>query len=170
MIVNILYILLTFLGLGFLIFIHELGHYFAAKKVGMKIEVFSIGFGKPIYSFKRNGVKWQICMLPFGGFVKIAGMEKEGDIEPSQIKDGFFGQKPFSRIKVSLAGPLVNLVFAFLAFSIIWTCGGRKKNFSEYTKKIGFVEQQSNLYFEKGDKFSHSVEKVKFQELECFQN
>jgi regulator of sigma E protease len=143
---NILYIFLAILGLSILVFIHELGHYIMAKKVGMRIETFSIGFGKPIFSWRWNNVKWQLAMLPFGGFVKIAGMQKEGDLEPHEIPDGFFGKKPKDRIKVALMGPLVNLVFAFLVFSFIWGLGGRNKPFSEFTKKIGYVDTKSNLY------------------------
>lgn len=146
MIQNVLYILLAILGLSVLIFIHELGHYFMAKRVGMRIETFSIGFGKPIFSWYKNNVKWQIGMLPFGGFVKIAGMQKEDGLDPHEIKDGFFGKKPKDRIKVAIMGPLVNLAFAFLIFSFIWFSGGRNKPFSEFTKKIGYADPKSVLY------------------------
>ena len=71
------YILFAIIGLGILVFIHELGHYMMARRVGMKVEIFSIGFGKPIRSWMHKGVKWQICYIPFGGFVKISGMAKE---------------------------------------------------------------------------------------------
>ena len=125
MLTSIFYVLLALIGLGFLVFIHELGHYFVAKKVGMRIEVFSIGFGKPIYSWVKKGIKYQIGILPFGGFVKIAGMEKQKGKEPHEIKDGFFGKRPIDRIKVAFSGPLVNFIFAFLAFFIIWSFGGR---------------------------------------------
>ncbi|MBI5273448.1 MAG: site-2 protease family protein [Chlamydiales bacterium] len=143
---SILYILLGAIGLGFLVFIHELGHYVVARRVGMKVEVFSIGFGKPFYTFWFQGVKWQVCYLLFGGFVKIAGMEKEGTLEPHEIKNGFFGRTPLDRIKVALAGPLVNIIFAFVAFSIIFFLGGREKPFSEYTKIIGYVDASSEAY------------------------
>lgn len=146
MIENIIYVLLALLGLGFLVFIHELGHYFIAKKTGMVVEVFSIGFGTPVYSWMRGDVKWQIGALPFGGYVKIAGMEKKGNLEPYEIKDGFFGKKPIDRIKVAFAGPVVNILFAFLAFSLIWAFGGREKKFNEYTKKIGSIDRSSELY------------------------
>lgn len=146
MLENIVYVLLAIIGLGFLVFIHELGHYFAAKKEKMKIEVFSIGFGKPLISWKRKDVTWQIGIFPFGGYVKIAGMEKKGKKEPYEIKDGFFSKKPLQRIKVALCGPISNFIFAFIAFSILWISGGRDKNFSEYTKKIGYVEKRSPLY------------------------
>ena len=146
MLANILYIILAIIGLGFLIFIHEFGHYFMAKRVGMRVEVFSIGFGNAIYSWNRNGVKWQIGWLPFGGYVKIAGMQKEKGVDPYQIKDGYFGKKPIDRIKVSIMGPLVNLVFAFLACTFIWAIGGRNQPFSRFTKRIGFVDTKSELH------------------------
>lgn len=146
MIISILYVILAAFGLGFLIFIHELGHFWMARREGMTVEAFSIGFGKPIYSWEKNGVKWQFCWLPFGGFVRIAGMEKKGALEPYQIPDGFYGKKPWARIKVALMGPIVNIVFAFFAFCLLWVFGGRPKSFSEYTHLIGWVDPCSEIY------------------------
>jgi len=146
MIENILYMILAILGLGVLIFIHELGHYFMARRVGMRVEVFSIGFGNAIFSWNRKGVKWQIGWLPFGGYVKIAGMQKEKGVDPYSIKDGYFGKRPIDRIKVSAMGPLVNLVFAFIICAFIWALGGRDQPFSRFTKRIGFVDPKSKLH------------------------
>lgn len=146
MIVSLIYVVLAALALGFLIFIHELGHYWMARKVGMKVEAFGIGFGKPIYSWERKGVKWLIGWIPFGGYVKIAGMEGESDRDPYEIPGGFFSKSPLDRIKVAIMGPLVNLLFAFLVFAIIWATGGRYKGFSEFTDKIGWVDPKSELY------------------------
>ncbi len=143
---DILYIVLAILGLGFLVFIHELAHYFVARRQKMKVTVFSIGFGKAIYSWKKNGVKWQIGFLPFGGYVKIAGMEGKKKEDLYAIKNGFFSKKPWHRIKVALAGPLANLAFGFVAFALLWTFGGRKQSFSFFTKKIGAVDTSSTLY------------------------
>jgi len=148
MLESLLYILLAILGLGFLVFIHELGHFLVARRQGMRIEAFSIGFGKPLYSWERNGVQWIIGILPFGGYVKIAGMSKEGNLEPQEIPDGFYGKRPWQRIKVAFAGPLVNIVFAIFVFSCIWMLGGRNKNFSEFTHRIGWVDPKSPLYAE----------------------
>ena len=139
-------IILAILGLSFLIFIHELGHYFMARRVGMRVEIFSIGFGRPLLSWNWHGCKWQLGWLPFGGYVKVAGTDSDDKRDLYQIPDGFFGRGPWARIKVAFMGPFVNLVFAILAFSLVWVSGGREKNFSEYTTKIGWVDPQSELY------------------------
>lgn len=143
---SLFYIVLAILGLGFLVFIHELGHYIVARRKGMRVEAFAIGFGKPVFTWERDGVKWHICMLPFGGYVKIAGMQKEGSLEPYQIEDGFYGKKPMDRIWVALAGPLVNIAFAILVFTFIWMSGGRDKQFFDFTHRIGWVDPQSVLF------------------------
>jgi regulator of sigma E protease len=147
MIQNITYYILAIVGLGFLIFIHELGHYFMARRAGMTVEVFSIGFGKPLTSWQRKGVKWQICILPVGGYVRIKGMErKKGAGDLYLLSDGYFGKSPWARIKVAAMGPVVNLVFAFVAFALIWSFGGRDKRFTEHTHLIGWVDPHSKLY------------------------
>ena len=135
------------LGLGFLIIIHELGHYWMARRCGMRVESFGIGFGRPILSVMHRGVRWNLCWIPFGGYVKIAGMETpKGGPDPHEIKDGFFGKTPFERILVSFAGPAANIIFAFLVFSLIWFVGGREKPFSDMTTKLGWVDPRSELF------------------------
>lgn len=145
---SLFYIVLAILGLSFLIFIHELGHYWMARRVGMKVDTFSIGIGKPIYSWEHDGVKWQIGWLLFGGYVKIGGTETEGETEvsPYDIPDGFYGKGPWARIKVAFMGPFVNLVFAFVVFGILWSMGGREQNYAEVTSKMGWVDPHSDLY------------------------
>lgn len=143
---NILYIILAALGLGFLIFIHELAHYWMARRVGMTVEVFSIGMGKAIYSWKVNNIKWQIGWLPFGGYVKIKGMQSEKNVDVYAIKGGYFSKKPLDRIKVAAIAPIVNIAFAFFLFTLIWVLGGREKPFSEFTQRIGWIDPKSELY------------------------
>lgn len=140
------YLILAVLGLSFLIFIHELGHYYVARRNGMRVEVFSIGFGRPIYAWVKDGVKWQIGWLLFGGYVKISGMETSDTSDIYTVQNGFFSKSPWARIKVALAGPVTNIVFAFLAFTALWVVGGRQKTFSEYTHKIGWIDPHSELY------------------------
>ncbi len=146
--VSMFYTLLAVLGLGFLIFIHELGHYWMAKRVGMRVDTFAIGFGRPLFSWMHDGTKWQIGWLPFGGYVKIAGTDGDPDVDPYSVSDGFYGRGPWARIKVAFMGPLVNLVFAFIAFGVLWSLGGRDKSFLETTSKIGWIDPQSALYAE----------------------
>jgi regulator of sigma E protease len=143
MIISFITTLLALFGLGFLIFIHELGHYFMAKKEKMNIEVFSIGLGKPFFSWMFQGVKWQLCYLPFGGYVKIAG---EKDQTTEHGADTFFGKTPWARLKVAIMGPLVNIVFALFLFGIIWLLGGKQESFSKHTRLIGYVDPSSELY------------------------
>lgn len=153
---SIVHLLLAACGLSFLVFIHELGHYFVARRQGMVVEVFSIGFGKPLVSWAHQGVRWQICYLPFGGYVRIAGMEKKGSLEPYQVPNGFYAKRPWQRIQVALAGPFVNMVFAFLAFCALWMMGGREKPFADYTHLVGWVDHHSPLYtagIRPGDRF-----------------
>jgi len=146
MIMSILYIILALFGIGVLVFIHEMGHYLMARRVGITVLAFSIGFGKPLVEWTRKGVKWRICVLPFGGYVQMEGMDKKGALEPYQIKGGFFAAKPWDRIKVALAGPLANILFTLVAFAILWWAGGREKPFSQFTHHIGWVERESGLY------------------------
>lgn len=146
MIANLFYIILAILGLSLLVFVHEWGHYWMARRVGMRVEVFSIGFGKPLFSWMRDGVRWQVGWLPFGGYVKIAGQEIEKDKDPYSIPDSFFGKSPLDRIKVAFMGPFVNILLAVLIFALLWFLGGREKNFSEFTHKIGWVDPHSELY------------------------
>jgi len=143
---SMLYVIFAILGLSFLIFIHELGHYFMARRLGMRVETFSIGFGKPIYSWEKDGAKWQIGWLLFGGYVKISGMDTSDERDLYEVKDGFFGKKPIDRIKVSFMGPFVNIVFALIAFTVLWLVGGREKSFNEFTHKIGWIDPKSELY------------------------
>ncbi|MCH9609286.1 MAG: hypothetical protein S4CHLAM45_07570 [Chlamydiales bacterium] len=145
---TILYFIMAGLALGILVFFHELGHYFVAKKTGMTVEVFSIGFGRPILKWRWQNVDWQVGWLPFGGYVKILGMEvsKKDNREPYEIPNGFFAQAPIKRIAVAGAGPLANFILALLIFTAIWAMGGREKPFNEYTQIIGYVEPESQAY------------------------
>lgn len=144
------FILLGILGLGVLVFIHELGHYFVAKWMKMKVEVFSIGFGRAILKWKRKDVVWQLGWVPFGGYVKIKGMEltKKGKeyVDPYTIPDGFFSKPPIKRIAVAIAGPIANFILAFICFFLLWATGGREKTFSEFTQYVGWVTPSSELY------------------------
>jgi regulator of sigma E protease len=125
----LLRILLGLVGLGIVVFVHELGHFLAARLVGIDVEAFSIGWGKPVLKKKIRGIEYRLGMFPLGGYCKMKGENefqeawenKRDSISPSP--GSFFGAGPFRRILVSFAGPFFNLVFAVLVFSVIWGLG-----------------------------------------------
>lgn len=111
--------LVSLLVLSALIFFHELGHYMAARMMGVYVEVFSIGFGKKIASFQKFGTEWRIAMIPLGGYVKMKGQD---DSDPSKISlddDSYNTKTPAQRIFILLAGPLANFVLAYFLYFII---------------------------------------------------
>ena len=123
---SLIYFLLALVILGILIFVHELGHYYMARRVGMRVEAFGIGFGRPLYRWIRDGVEWRLNWLPFGGYVKIAGQDNEEADWANPPPDTFYGRSPWDRIKVAAAGPIANLLFALAVFSLLWLWGGRE--------------------------------------------
>ena len=116
------------LTISLLVFIHEFGHYYVAKLFGMKIEVFSIGFGKELWSrVSKLGVKWKVCLLPFGGYVKIYGFNREStDNTIISDADKAFRSKPlYAQFLVIAAGPIANYLLAILLFSTLYFIYGK---------------------------------------------
>ncbi len=107
--------------LGPLIAIHEFGHYFVARKLGVKVLVYSIGFGPTLFKWtsKKSGIQYQISALPLGGYVKMLD-EREGNVAEEDLPKAFNRQHPWKRIAIVAAGPLINLVFAVLLFWILF--------------------------------------------------
>ncbi|MDR1287402.1 MAG: site-2 protease family protein [Treponema sp.] len=122
-------ILLGLAGLGVVVFIHELGHFLAARLTGIDVEAFSIGWGRPVLRKKIGAVEYRIGMFPLGGYCKMRGENefkeawenRKDSVEP--VKGTFFGATPARRILVSFAGPFFNLIFAVLVLSAIWGAG-----------------------------------------------
>ncbi|NHO31570.1 RIP metalloprotease RseP [Acetobacter fallax] len=116
--------------LGVLVFIHELGHYLAARWRGVKVETFSIGFGPPLLKWQdRAGTEWRVGPIPLGGFVKPHGFEGPDEATPEQKAawepGRTFHDKPvLSRAIIIMAGPVFNFLLAFVLFTILFaTCG-----------------------------------------------
>lgn len=105
--------------LGVLIFVHELGHFSVAKFFGVRVEVFSLGFGRKILKRKWGDTTYAISLIPFGGYVKMFGDDMSTDIPPDQRKYSFNHQPVLPRIAVVLAGPFMNALFAALLFVTI---------------------------------------------------
>jgi len=120
--------------LGVLVFFHELGHYLAARWAGIKVEVFSIGFGPKLIGWTdRHDTAWQICLLPLGGYVKMHGMEQPQDV-PEQERAGWHHDKTFqgksvaARSVVVAAGPVANFILAIVLFFGLFAVVGRPYN------------------------------------------
>jgi regulator of sigma E protease len=110
---------LAFAGFAALVILHELGHFVAAKAVGMRVERFSLFFPPLIWRWRPKGseTEYAVGAIPLGGYVKITGMSPEEDMPPEVAHRAYFRQKVWKRIVVIAAGPFVNVV---LAFVILW--------------------------------------------------
>ncbi|HET7624913.1 MAG TPA: RIP metalloprotease RseP, partial [Verrucomicrobiae bacterium] len=120
---NILYVICAVVVLfGAAIFFHELGHFWVARKLGMKVEEFAIGMGPKIRSWTRNGIVYSVRWIPAGGFVKLPQMITAEALEGKS--DAVVPPAPpFHRILVAVAGPLMNVLFAFVIAGIIYFVG-----------------------------------------------
>lgn len=107
--------------LGPLIAIHEFGHYIVARKLGVKVLVYSIGFGPTLlkWTSKKSGIQYQLSALPLGGYVKMLD-EREGSVAEEDLPKAFNRQHPWKRIAIVAAGPLINLAFAVVLFWILF--------------------------------------------------
>ncbi|HJV91707.1 MAG TPA: site-2 protease family protein, partial [Holophagaceae bacterium] len=119
------------LGIGALIFLHELGHFLAAKYMGMPVETFSIGFGKRLVGFKWKETDVRLSVLPLGGYVKLAGFNPEdpGADDPH----GFLQQPYWKRMLFYSGGIIANLIVAFVLFA--WV-GQREARVSKSVDRV----------------------------------
>lgn len=109
--------------LGVLITVHEFGHFWVARRLGVKVLRFSIGFGRPLWRrIGRDGVEYAIAVLPLGGYVKMLD-EREGEVSPDERQWAFNRQPVGSRIAIVLAGPAFNFLFAVLAYAFMFMVG-----------------------------------------------
>ncbi len=111
---------IAIIPLGFLIFIHELGHFYAAKRCGIKVNTFSLGFGPKLVGFQRDETEYKISLLPFGGYVQ---MEGENPYEQTGAPGEFGSASIGNRAFVIAAGPVVNLLFGILVYWLVFAGG-----------------------------------------------
>ncbi|GAA9433797.1 RIP metalloprotease RseP [Helicobacter pylori] len=113
------------LMLAFLIFVHELGHFTIARICGVKVEVFSIGFGKKLCFFKLFGTQFALSLIPLGGYVKLKGMDKEedGTNESNQTDDSYAQKSPFQKLWILFGGAFFNFLFAILVYFFLALSG-----------------------------------------------
>ncbi len=108
-------------GIGFLIFIHELGHFLAAKKIGVRVETFSLGFGPRLFGFKKGETDYRFSLVPLGGYVKMAG--ENPDDSRTDAPDELQNRSVSERLIIFSAGVILNFLFAFIAIPIIFAIG-----------------------------------------------
>jgi len=117
-------IAISIIALGILVAFHELGHYAAARAVGMRVLRYSIGFFKPVFSWtsRKTGIVYQVGALPLGGFVQIKGMNpfEEGAFEDA---DSYQTKAAWKRAAVIAAGPIANFALAFVALAVLFSVG-----------------------------------------------
>ncbi len=129
---------ITLITLGVLVAVHEYGHFWVARRCGVKVLRFSIGFGKSLYTWHdRHGTEYCIAMVPLGGYVKMLD-EREGEVPAGELEQAFNRKPVLQRIAVVAAGPLANFALAILAYWVLFM-GGE----SGYAPVIGSVESGS---------------------------
>ena len=133
---------ITFLlVLSFLVFFHELGHFLAARYFGVKVHVFSIGFGKQLYSKYWMGTTWQIALIPLGGYVKMKGQDDSNPALTEVGEDSYNTKKPWQRIIILFAGPAANFILAAVLYFCIAMMGA-----TTWAAKVGTVQENSPAF------------------------
>ena len=113
------------IAIGVLVTIHEFGHYWVARKMGVKVLRFSIGFGKPLWKRVGRGedkTEYVLAAIPLGGYVKMLD-EREGDVNSSELDRAFNRKNVWARIAIVIAGPLANLILAVLVYWLVFIVG-----------------------------------------------
>ena len=123
--------------LGVLVFVHELGHFLAAKRVGIKVLKFQLGFNPTILSFRRGDTEYSIGALPLGGYVKMAGENPEE--ERSGGSDEFLSKSKWERFQVLIMGPVMNLLLALVLGAVLLYQGAEKPAYEDQPVVVGTV-------------------------------
>ena len=160
--------ILTFLiGITILVFVHEFGHYIVARWCKVRVEIFSVGFGKEIFGWTdNNGTRWKIASIPLGGYVKMFGegdaiirdedSQSEREMTEAERKVSFYHKRLRQRASIVAAGPAINFIFAILAFAILFFAVGVPTPVNDkQLSVVGSVSPNSPAYhsgFSAGDK------------------
>ena len=144
----------SFIALGVLIFVHELGHFLVAKKGGIRVERFSLGLGPKIFGFQRGETEYCLSWIPFGGYVKVAGMADVGT-EDFRGEPWEFPSKPvWLRMAVIGAGPFMNFAFAFVALFVLFAAYG-VETYDSTLVEAGEDSAAARAGVLKGDRVTH---------------
>jgi regulator of sigma E protease len=155
--------------LGVLIFVHELGHFLMARRIGVRVLTFSLGFGPKLFGFRRGDTEYCLSAIPLGGYVKMAGENPE---EPrTGASDEFLSKSKWQRFQVLIMGPVMNLALAFIVMALVLYQGAQVPAFDELPVVVGGFTEQSvakDAGVQPGDRIV-AVDGVKVDNWEKFQ-
>ena len=132
------YFLVTVLAISFLIFFHELGHFLAARSLGVKVNTFSIGFGEKIYTKNVGGTDYCLSAIPLGGYVQLKGQDDTDPKAKNYDRDSYNVLSPIKRIYILFAGPFFNFILAFFIYILLGFIGVEKQ-----APSIGYIVKGS---------------------------
>ena len=127
--------------LGVLVFVHELGHFLAARRIGVRVLTFSLGFGPKLLSFKRGDTEYCISAIPLGGYVKMAG--ENPDDARTGAPDEFLSKTKWQRFQVLIMGPVMNLALAWIVMALVLYQGAPMAAFEKMPVVVGTVDEGS---------------------------
>ena len=122
--------------LGVLVFVHELGHFLAAKRVGIRVLKFQLGFNPTILSFRRGDTEYSIGALPLGGYVKMAGDSPDGERDRAR-PDEFLSKTKWERFQVLIMGPVMNLLLAVVVLAFVLYQGAEVPAYQDQPPVVG---------------------------------
>ncbi len=146
-------IIVALLVLSVLIFFHELGHFTAARFFGVRVDVFSIGFGKKLFTKTIGETQWSLSAIPLGGYVKMKGQDDSDPTKISYDEDSYNVKKPWQRIIILLAGPFANFLLAFILYFAIANMGVPK--LLPYVGTVGADTPAFTAGLQKDDRLMH---------------
>ena len=134
-------LLIFLIILSFLVFVHELGHYLAAKKAGVRVEEFGLGIPPRFFSKKVGETVYSLNLLPFGGFVKLTGEDVQDSTLPPNDPKNFMSKKPITRAVILIAGIFMNFMFSFVIYQFMLSLNGCKSQtiplYGDYDFRFG---------------------------------
>lgn len=132
------YVIAFLILIGVLVIVHELGHFLFAKLFGVRVEIFSVGFGPSILNKQMGETQYRISLIPLGGYVKLYG-EEDNTSDPR----AFSSKSPIQKILIAFAGPLFNFLFAILVISLLWMYGMDVPSYELEKPIVGYVVENS---------------------------
>ncbi|HYG65010.1 MAG TPA: RIP metalloprotease RseP [Thermoanaerobaculia bacterium] len=153
-------------ALGIIIFVHEGGHLMMAKAFKVRVMTFSLGFGKRLWGFTRNGTDYRVSAIPFGGYVRMGGENPE---ESTGDPNEFLSKPRWQRILVYLAGPAMNFILAIGLFAILFMVGIEVPNLPDTPPLIGGVQEGSSAA-QAGLRRGDLIVSIKGEEVDSWQD